>query len=147
MNHTSGFHIIPCLRARAKRSYPTSEVRGSGQECQATTAQDWLRGATQCPRSGAAAGRSNPTPEARGSGWEDQPRILGSWLRGHRRAQGSYPMLKVRKRDGEEIPLVQGKEQRLHFAGVAMKIYPTPKVRETQVRWQVLQEGIRGQTH
>jgi len=24
---------------------------------------------------------------------------------------------------------------------------PTPKVRETQVRWYVLQEGIRGQTH
>ena len=28
-----------------------------------------------------------------------------------------------------------------------MKRYPTPKVRETQVRWWVLQEGIRGQTH
>ena len=31
--------------------------------------------------------------------------------------------------------------------GAAMKRYPTPKVRETQVRWQVSQEGIRGQTH
>ena len=36
---------------------------------------------------------------------------------------------------GEEIPLVQGKEQQLHFAGGAMKRYPTSKVRETQVRW------------
>ena len=36
---------------------------------------------------------------------------------------------------GEEIPLVQGKEQRLRFAGVAVKRYPTSKVRETQVRW------------
>ena len=36
---------------------------------------------------------------------------------------------------GEEIPLVQGKEQRLRFAGAAVKRYPTPKVRETQVRW------------
>ena len=35
----------------------------------------------------------------------------------------------------EEIPLIQGKEQRLCFAGAAVKRYPTPKVRETQVRW------------
>ena len=41
----------------------------------------------------------------------------------------------------EEIPLIQGKEQRLCFAGAAVKRYPTPKVRETQVRWKVLQEG------
>ena len=34
----------------------------------------------------------------------------------------------------EETPLVQGKEQRLHFAGAAMKRYPMSKVRETQVR-------------
>ena len=36
---------------------------------------------------------------------------------------------------GKEIPLVQGKEQRLCFAGAAVKRYPTPNVRETQVRW------------
>ena len=35
----------------------------------------------------------------------------------------------------EEIPLIQGKEQQLCFAGAAMKRYPMPKVRETQVRW------------
>ena len=51
------------------------------------------------------------------------------------RRRGSYPTLKVRKGGGEEIPLVQGKEQWLRFAGAAMKRYPTPKVRETQVRW------------
>ena len=33
----------------------------------------------------------------------------------------------------EKIPLMQGKEQWLHFAGAAMKRYPTSKVRETQV--------------
>ena len=75
-------------RVAAKRSYPTSEVRGSGRECQAVKAQEQLRGAvphlrsggrlrgatllprseaamrgvTQHPRSGAAAGRSCPTP-------------------------------------------------------------------------------------
>ena len=55
--------------------------------------------------------------------------------------------MKVRKSGGKEIPLVQGKELRLRFAGAAVERYPTPKVRETQVRWYVLQEGIRGQTH
>ena len=42
--------------------------------------------------------------------------------------------MKVRKGGGEEILLIQGKEQRLCFAGAAVKRYPTPKVRETQVR-------------
>ena len=42
--------------------------------------------------------------------------------------------MKVRKGGGEEIPHVQGKEQQLRFAGAALKRYPTPKVRETQVR-------------
>ena len=40
--------------------------------------------------------------------------------------------MKVRKGGSEKIPLVQGKEQQLCFAGVAVKRYPTPKV--TQVR-------------
>ena len=38
--------------------------------------------------------------------------------------------MKVRKGGGEEISLIQGKEQRLSFAGAAVKRYPTPKVRE-----------------
>ena len=42
--------------------------------------------------------------------------------------------MKVRKGGGEEIPLVQGKEQGLRFAGIAVKRYPMPKVREIQVR-------------
>ena len=67
------------------------------------------------------AGRTNPTSKE----W---------WLRGPRKAQRSYPTLKVRKGGGEEISLVQGKEQWLRFAGAAVKRYPTPKVRETQVR-------------
>ena len=52
------------------------------------------------------------------------------WLRGRRRAERSYSTFKVRRGGGEEIPLVQGKEQRLRFAGAAMKRYPTSKVRE-----------------
>ena len=42
--------------------------------------------------------------------------------------------MKVRKGSDEETPLVQGKGQWLRFAGAAEKRYPTPKVRETQVR-------------
>ena len=43
--------------------------------------------------------------------------------------------MKVRKGSGEEIPLIQGKEQRLRFVRAAVERYPMPKVRETQVRW------------
>ena len=40
--------------------------------------------------------------------------------------------MKVRKGSHEEIPLVQGKEQQLCFAGAAVKRYPTPQSRETR---------------
>ena len=43
-------------------------------------------------------------------------------------------MFEVRRDSDEEIPLIQGKEQQLCFAGAAMKRYPMFKVRETQVR-------------
>ena len=52
------------------------------------------------------------------------------WLHRHRRAERSCSTFKVRRDD-----LVQGKEQRLRFAGAAVKRYPTSKVRETQIRW------------
>ena len=48
---------------------------------------------------------------------------------------GQEATFKVRRGGSEEIPLVQGKEQRLRFAGAAGKRFPTSKVRETQVRW------------
>ena len=57
------------------------------------------------------------------------------WLCGRRRAERSYSTFKVRRGGSEEIPLVQGKEQWLHFAGAAVKIYLSSKVRKTQVRW------------
>ena len=63
---------------------------------------------------GAAARRSNPTSKE----W---------WLRGRRKAYRSYPTSKVRKDGGEEIPLIQGEEQRLSFAGAAVKKYPCPR--------------------
>ena len=52
----------------------------------------------------------------------------------HKRRR-SYSTFKVRRGGGEEIPLFQGKEQRLRFAGAAVKRHPTFKVRETQARW------------
>ena len=36
-------------------------------------------------------------------------------------AERSYSMFKVRRGGGEEIPLLQGKEQQLHFAGEVVK--------------------------
>ena len=66
------------------------------------------RGATTCPRSSGCAGTGGPrgaTPHSRSGG------------------------VAVRR-----YPLVQGKEQWLHFAGAAVRKYSTSKVRETQVR-------------
>ena len=57
---------------------------------------------------------------------------MAAWAR---RGERSYSTFKVRKGGPEEIPLVQGKEQWLSFAGAAVKRYPTSKVRETKVRW------------
>ena len=50
------------------------------------------------------------------------------WLCGHRRAERRYTTFKVRRGGDEEIPLVQGKEQQLHFAGAAVKRYAMSKV-------------------
>ena len=93
-----------------ERSYPTSEVRGSGRD-ELPHAQGQGRqptGNTPCPRSGAAAKRSNPTSKERR-------------LCGRRRAERSYSTFKVRRGGLLEISFVQGKEQRLSFAGAAMK--------------------------
>ena len=43
------------------------------------------------------------------------------WLRGRRKAKRSYSTFKVRRSSHEETPLVQSKEQWLHFAGTAVK--------------------------
>ena len=86
------------------------------------------------PEASGGSWEEPPMPEARASGQEEQPEEW--WLRkAGRKAERSYPMLKVRKGGGKEIAIVQGKEQWLCFAGAAMKRYLTPKVRETQVRW------------
>ena len=50
------------------------------------------------------------------------------------KAERSYSTFKVRRGCGEEILLIQDKDQRLRFAGAAVKRYPTPNIKETQVR-------------
>ena len=116
-----------------------------------SAAAAWPRGATPHPRSGAVAGRSYPTSEVRGGGWEELPhaRGQGRWPRGatpRPRSSGCVGTGGPRgaspcSRSGgavvrryTEIPLIQGKEQWLRFAGAAMKSYPTSRVKETQVR-------------
>ena len=66
---------------------------------------------------------------------------------GCRRAERSYSTFKVRRGGPDEIPLVQGKKQWLHFAGAAVNRYPMTKEIETQLRRLVLRDSIRGQTH
>ena len=114
-------HITPLRRAAAKRSYPTTEVRGSGREYQTATAQERpaersyrasevsggrSRGDTQRPRSGATAGRSYPRPHARGQGQRPggatphpRPRVV---------ARKSNPMPEARGGSLEDQPHVQG---------------------------------------
>ena len=102
-------------------------------------AEAWPWGATPRPRSGcdssgAAAKKSYHRPKGRGSGLEEQPHLQGAAAAGRRRPEKSYSTFKVRRGRREKIPLLQGKEQQLHFVGAAIKRYPTSEVRETQVR-------------
>ena len=123
-----------------------SGVRGGSQEGPMPEGRR-PRGAAPCPRSGAVAERSDPTPKARGGGLKELPHVQGVVAAQAQEGLEELLQFKVRRGGGEEISLLQGKEQQLRFAGAAMKRYPTSKVRETQVRQWVLQEGIRGQTH
>ena len=95
-------------RAAAKRSYPTSEVRGSGREYQTATAQERPKGATPHQRSGGAAERKYPGSEVRGGGREEQPTP---------EAQGgderSYPEPAAGAQEGlEELSHIEGHEGR-----------------------------------
>ena len=72
--------------------------------------------------------------DVRGGGREEQPHVQGAvtvWAQ-----EGREELLYIQGQGGggEEVPLVQAKEQRLHFAGAAVQRYPMSKVRETQVR-------------
>nr|CAI9689626.1 unnamed protein product [Rangifer tarandus platyrhynchus] len=85
-----------------RRSYHTPQGRGRAERSNPTA------------EVGASAERSNPTSKERRLCWRS-------------RAERSYSLFKVRRGGREEIPLIQGKEQRLRFPGAAMKRYPTSK--------------------
>ena len=60
-------------------------------------------------------------PEVRGSAREEQPHVQGAAAA--RAQEGREELLHIQGQEGqgEKIPLVQGKEQRLCFAEAAMK--------------------------
>ena len=120
---------------RPETSYPTSDVRGGGRD-KLPHVRRWGGGRDELPhvRHWAVAKRSNPTskerwlrgrrrPEASyptsdvGAAAETSyPTFKERWLRGSMRAERSYSTFKVRRGD-----FVQDKEQRLCFAGAAVK--------------------------
>ena len=79
--------------------------------------------------------RSYPASEARGGGREEQPQVQGVVAVWVQEGVEEPSHVEGQEERREEIPLIQGKEQWLCFAGAAVKRYPTPKVREIQVRW------------
>ena len=109
-------------RPVAKRSYPTSKVRGSGRECQAATAQERPRRATPSLRSGEGdAERSYPASEVRGS---DERSYPASQVRGGGREELPHaPKPEARGGGREEIPLVP----RPRPGTVARRTNPTSK--------------------
>ena len=94
------------------------------------------RGATPRWRSKAASKTSYRRPEVRGGG-----------RGGCAGKEGQEELLHIQGQEGQlwgDTPRPRGKEQKLRFTGAALKRYPTSKVRETQVRWQVSQEASEG---
>ena len=94
------------------------------------------------------AKRSHPASKARDGGQEEPPHAQCQGQRPGRSThfqgvvgalvqEGLEELSHIEGQEGgsEEILFVQGKEQQLRFVGAAVKSYPTPKIRETQVRW------------
>ena len=90
----------------AKRSYPTSEVRGSGREFQAATAQERPEKSYPSLRSEVAAGRSYPTSEVRGGGREEIP--VNEVRGGGREELPHAPKPEAKGGGGEEQPHDRG---------------------------------------
>ena len=82
-----------------------------------------------CDSAGTAE-RSYPASEARDGGQEEQPHIQGAVAAWAQEGLEELSHTEGQEGGGEEVALIQGKEQWLHFAGAAMKRYPTPKVRK-----------------
>ena len=96
----------------AKRSYPTSEVRGSGRECQIATAQEWPRGATPILRSGGEAERRYPLSKVRGSGQEEIPHALKPEARGGGREEQPHAVAAWTQEGLEELSHIEDQKRR-----------------------------------
>ncbi|XFG11492.1 hypothetical protein AB1E19_015116 [Capra hircus] len=150
----------------AERSYPTSEVRERGLECQAVMAQERPRGATLRPRSGAAAGRRHPTSEVssgredtrrvrgQGGGPEELPRTPGQWRLGRdtpRLRSGatgrSHLAPEARGDDPEEPPQAQGPGRQLGGAIQARGHGRQPEGATRGVVAAQAQEGLEDLSH
>ena len=106
----NGWEDLPCMWGQGGRSRGVIPCPG----------QSWqLGGATPRPHA--------PMPEARGSGWEDQPDVQGAVAARAQEGLEELSHVEGQEGRGEEIPLVQGKEQRLRFAGVAVRDTPRPR--------------------
>ena len=68
---------------------------------------------------GSSAERSYPTSKVRSGGQEEQSHIHVVVAAQVQEGQEELLHLKVRRGGSEEIPLIQGKEQWLRFAGAA----------------------------
>ena len=111
-------------RSVAKRSYPSPKVRGSGQECQAATAQERLRGATLRPGLGRWPRGATPRPRL-----GRRPRVVTPHpsLGGGREEQ---PPSKEQRLCGAQ----EGREELLHIQGQEgqpVRRYPSSKVRSS----------------
>ena len=102
-------------------------------------AEAWLRGATPCPRSGAASDKSYPMTEIRGIAWDEQPHVQEAVAVQAQEGQGDLLHLQGREgrlwgdtprerlgavavlcwSSGEEIPHVQGRRNPSKMVGVA----------------------------
>ena len=112
----------------AERSHPASEA-GAAPEAMAVAGRS-----NPTPEARASTGSSNPKPKARGGGREGQPHVQGVVAVWVQEGVEEPSHVEGQEERREEIPLIQGKEQWLCFAGAAVKRYPTPKVRENQVK-------------
>ena len=125
--------VTPRLRSGAvAESARLRRCRNGQEELPPVQGQGRPGGATSRPR----PGRGQEEPPQVG-GQELQPGGANQGAVAAQAQEGLEELSQVEGQEGggKEIPLIQGKEQRLCFAGAAMKRYPTPKVRETQVRW------------
>ena len=81
-------------RAVAKRSYSTFKVKVSGWECQAATAQELPRRATQVRGQGRQPRGATPRPHAGSQGWQPggpTPRSRSGGRTGTRGPKGAIP--------------------------------------------------------